>query len=64
LVGGAVGPALFGALIATRSEAAGSVGYTIGAVAMLAAAVVAMRLGVEAANRKLEDVAPPLGATA
>ncbi|MBD5655478.1 MAG: MFS transporter, partial [Candidatus Eremiobacteraeota bacterium] len=64
LVGGAVGPALFGALIATRSQGAVSVGYTIGAVAMLAAAVVEMWLGVEAANRKLEDVAPPLGATA
>jgi MFS family permease len=63
LVGGAVGPALFGALIATRSQGAVAVGYAIGAVAMLAAAVVELWLGVEAANRRLEDVAAPLGAT-
>jgi len=63
LVGGAVGPALFGALIATRSQGAVAVGYAIGSVAMLMAALVELWLGVEAANRKLEDIAAPLGAT-
>ena len=63
LVGGAVGPALFGALIATKSPGSVFIGYAIGACAMLAAAAVELTLGIEAANRKLEDIAAPLSAT-
>ena len=64
LVGGAVGPLLFGALIATKSPASIFYGYTIGALAMLAGAAIEWTLGIEAANRKLEDVAAPLSVLA
>lgn len=60
LAGGAVGPALFGALIATRSLASVFVGYAIGATAMVAAAAIELRFGVEAARRDLESIAAPL----
>lgn len=63
LVGGALAPTLFGALIATHAPAAVFHGYLVGAGAMLAAAVVEVLLGVEAARRMLEDIAPPLAAT-
>jgi MFS family permease len=62
LVGGALAPALFGALIATKSVVSVFAGYALGAFAMLAAAAIEMRFGVEAARRSLEDVATPLGA--
>ena len=58
--GGFVAPALFGALIETQSRAAVSAGYALGAVLVLAAAVVAWRLGVDAERRSLESVATPL----
>ena len=58
--GGFLAPALFGALIETQSRAAVSAGYALGAVLVLAAAVVAWRLGVDAERRSLESVATPL----
>lgn len=60
LVGGAVGPLLFGALIATKQPASIFYGYTIGAVAMLAGGAVEWWYGIEAARLRLEDVAAPL----
>ena len=60
--GGALGPAFFGALISTGRPSAVFIGYIVAAALMLAAALVEFRLGVEAAGRNLEDVAPPLGA--
>ena len=57
LAGGAVAPSLFGALIATRSPAAVFHGYLVASVAMLVAAFVELRFGVEAARRMLEDIA-------
>jgi MFS family permease len=60
LAGGAFAPTLFGTLIATKSPLAVFHGYLIGAGAMIAAAIVEIALGTEAARRLLEDVAPPL----
>jgi MFS family permease len=64
LAGGVAAPALFGALIATKQPKMVAIGYAIGAAAMLAAACVQWFFGIEAAGKKLEDVATPLGATA
>ncbi|MFO1080038.1 MAG: MFS transporter [Reyranellaceae bacterium] len=60
LLGGVAGPWLFGRLIESGGPHAIVVGYLIGAALMLAAAVVAARLGVSAEGRSLEEVAPPL----
>lgn len=57
LIGGAAAPSLFGALIATKSTHAVFAGYLIGSVAMLAAAAIELRFGVEAARRMLEELA-------
>lgn len=59
-VGGVAGPALFGALIDTGSRISIMWGYLLGGALMLAGAVVAWFLGVQAERRSLEDVAPPL----
>ncbi len=64
LVGGAVGPLLFGALIATKSPTSIFYGYAIGAIAMIAGGAIEWWIGVEAARQRLEDVAIPLSATA
>lgn len=57
LAGGALAPTLFGALIATKSPQAVFFGYCIGALAMIVAALVELRFGVEAARRMLEEIA-------
>jgi MFS family permease len=62
VVGGVGGPILFGALIATGKPSAVFVGYIIGAALMIAAGLVEVVLGVEAAGRELEDIAAPLSA--
>jgi MFS family permease len=59
-VGGFVAPAAFGALIETGSRGALSFGYAIAAALMLVGAFAALRLGVDAERRSLEEVAPPL----
>ena len=64
LAGGVLAPALFGALIATKQPKMVFIGYAIGAVAMVAAAAVQWFFGIEAAGKKLEDVAAPLSAAA
>lgn len=58
IVGGAVAPSLFGALIASKSPSAVFDGYLVGAAAMAAAALIEWRWGVEAARRMLEDISP------
>jgi MFS family permease len=64
LVGGAVAPSFYGRLIATKQPSMVLVGYAVAAVLMVAAAAVELRFGVEAAGKKLEDVAAPLSAAA
>jgi MFS family permease len=62
LVGGIAGPLVFGALIQTGERSALAWGYTLGGALMLGAALAEILLGVNAAGRSLEDVAPPLSA--
>ncbi len=59
-VGGVVGPLLLGALISTGSRGGVAVGYFIGALLMVAAAVVEALWGVAAERQPLEAVARPL----
>ena len=61
-IGGVLGPLLLGALISTGSRLSVFGGYLLGAVLMLAAAVVMVRWGIPAERRPLEDVARPLAA--
>jgi MFS family permease len=60
LIGGVAAPLLFGALIATGSNAYVALGYLLGAILMMAGAVCEMLIGVEAAGRSLESVSKPL----
>ncbi|MBV9197092.1 MAG: MFS transporter [Solirubrobacterales bacterium] len=62
LIGGFGGPLLFGALIASGKPSDVFVGYLVGAALMIAAGLVEVALGVEAAGRELEDIAAPLSA--
>jgi MFS family permease len=61
-IGGVAAPWLFGALIDTGSRASLFVGYLLGAGLMLAAALIALRFGVDAERKSLEAVAMPLSA--
>jgi MFS family permease len=59
-IGGVVGPALFGALISTGSRGSVAVGYVIGALMMIGAAMAEARWGVAAERKPLETVSRPL----
>jgi MFS family permease len=59
-VGGVAGPLLLGVLISTGSRTAVAVGYLIGSLLMIAAAVVEALWGVAAERKSLETVARPL----
>jgi MFS family permease len=59
-IGGAAGPAVFGALVETGSRTSVLAGYLFGAVLMIAAAAVAAVWGVAAERKPLESVARPL----
>jgi MFS family permease len=61
-LGGIIGPTLFGQLIDTHERGPVFVGYLIGSLLMIAAAVVAGIWGVAAERKSLEDVARPLSA--
>ena len=60
--GGIVAPWLFGLLIGTGSRENVMIGYALGGVLMLVAAMVELRLGVNAERVSLEGVAAPLSA--
>jgi MFS family permease len=60
IVGGFGGPLLFGALIQSGEPGQIFVGYLVGAAVMIFGGIVQATLGVEAAQRDLEDIAPPL----
>ncbi len=62
IVGGFGGPLLFGALIESGSRDNIFIGYLVGAIVMIFGGVVQALMGVEAAGRDLEDIAPPLSA--
>lgn len=59
-IGGIAGPVLFGYLIASGARSEVFAGYAIGGALMLAAALVAAFLAVNAERRALESVAAPL----
>jgi MFS family permease len=59
-IGGVVGPALFGALISTGSRGSVAIGYVIGALMMIGAAMAETRWGVAAERKPLETVSRPL----
>jgi MFS family permease len=61
-LGGISGPAIFGRLIESGSSTELFTGYALGAVLMIVAGLVEAAIGVEAAGRELEDIAPPLSA--
>lgn len=58
--GGFVAPVLFGMLIETGSREAVAAGYGVGALLVIVAGLLALRYGVDAERRSLEDIAPPL----
>ncbi|WP_296346797.1 MFS transporter [Reyranella sp.] len=60
LFGGVGGPWLFGVLIEGGSSLEIFWGYLLGAVLMIAAALVTLKLGVAAECKSLEEIAPPL----
>lgn len=60
--GGFVGPVLFGTLIESGSRDAVGAGYAIAALLVIAAGLLALRHGVDAERKPLEEVATPLGA--
>src|SRR5215204_5780776 len=62
IVGGFGGPLLFGALIESGDPNQIFIGYVVGAVVMILGGIVQATMGVEAAQRDLEDIAPPLSA--
>jgi hypothetical protein len=62
-LGGIVGPALFGKLIATKSFTEVMIGFLIAAVWLLAAAGTAWFLAVDAEGKPLEEIAEPLSVT-
>jgi MFS family permease len=59
-IGGIAGPAVFGILISTGSRGSVAIGYGIGAILMIGAAVVEACFGVAAERQPLEAVARPL----
>jgi MFS family permease len=59
-IGGVAGPFLFGILIDTGSRGSVFGGYLLGAVLMIAAALVQLKWGVSAERQALEAVARPL----
>jgi MFS family permease len=59
-LGGIAGPLLFGRLIGSGSRWHIFDGYLFAAAFMLLAAGVAWRLGIDAQNKSLEEIAPPL----
>src|SRR6476469_3445274 len=63
-IGGITGPLLFGKLVATKDVSQVFWGYILGAVLMIGAGIVQALIGIEAAQKNLEDVAKPLSAEA
>jgi len=62
VIGGTVGPLLFGRLIQEGPAGAVFIGYVVGAALMILGGIVQLVLGVETAGRDLEDIAKPLTA--
>jgi MFS family permease len=61
-IGGITGPLLFGKLIESGEAGDVALGYVLGAVLMIIGGILQAILGVEAAQKNLEDIATPLSA--
>lgn len=61
-IGGAIGPALFGALVDTGSRTSVFYGYLFGSLLMLAAGLVQAIWGIATERKSLEQIATPLSA--
>jgi MFS family permease len=61
-IGGITGPLLFGHLIATGKTSNVALAFLIGAIVMAVGAIAEILWGVEAAGKRLEDIAEPLTA--
>lgn len=61
-IGGVIGPTFFADLIETGTRGSVVLGFSCGAVLMLAAAWIAARFAVRAERRGLEAITPPLPA--
>ena len=62
LIGGAVAPPIFGALIGTREPQMLALAWGLGAGLMIAGGLVEIVLGVDAEGKSLEEIAAPLTA--
>jgi MFS family permease len=62
-LGGSIAPLLMGYLIETGNTWAVAGGYMLGAVLMLAAALMETKFGIDAENRPLEEIADPLSSS-
>jgi MFS family permease len=62
LIGGVAAPSLFGWIIGTGSRTFLFAGYLLGALLMIAAAIVEACIGVKAERQSLESIAKPLSA--
>jgi MFS family permease len=60
-LGGVVGPWLLGALVETGDRGSVFLGYLLGSVLMMLAALVQIVWGVASERKPLEEIAPPLG---
>ena len=60
VIGGAGAPWLFGRLIELGGRTPLALGYTGAAALMLVAAVVGLKIGIDAEGKSLESIAPPL----
>lgn len=59
-LGGSIAPSVFGRLIETGSPWNVSFGYVVAALLLIAAAIVELKLGVDAEGKSLESIADPL----
>ncbi|HEY0614890.1 MAG TPA: MFS transporter [Candidatus Elarobacter sp.] len=62
LIGGAVAPPIFGALIGTKQPEMLALAWGIGAALMIAGGLVEIVLGIDAERKSLEEIAAPLTA--
>ncbi len=62
LVGGAIAPPVFGALIGTKQTSMLALAWGIGAALMIAGGITEIVLGVDAERKSLEEIAAPLTA--
>ncbi len=63
LIGGAVAPPVFGALIGTKQPSMLALAWGVGAALMIAGGIVEIVLGVDAERKSLEEIATPLTAS-